>query len=165
MDQQASTRGEGRSPPVTSQGWDDDDLLAQLRTAVGRAGRPTPTMIAAGEAAFSWRTVEAELAALTHDSLADESVLVRSGAAVPRSLVFEGRQVSVEMEEGDDGLVGQVLPPTSGEAALLGPDGEELAHAEIDGLGCFCFESSAAGPVRLRCRIGSRAVLTDWFRL
>jgi hypothetical protein len=150
---------------VTSQGWDEDDLLEQLRTAVRWAGAPTPTMIAAGEAAFSWRTVDAELAALTHDSLAEESVLVRGGDAAPRSLVFEGRQLSVELDEGEEGLVGQLLPPGSGEVTLLGPDGKELAHAEIDELGCFCFESAAAGPVRLRCRIGSRAVLTDWFRL
>jgi hypothetical protein len=150
---------------VTSQGWDEDDLLEQLGTAVRWAGAPTPTMVAAGEAAFSWRTVDAELAALTHDSLAGESVLVRSGDAAPRSLVFEGRQLSVELDEGEDGLVGQLLPPASGEVVLLGPAGEELAHAQIDELGCFCFESSAAGPVRLRCRTGSGALLTDWFRL
>ena len=41
--------GEGRSPPVTSKGWDEDDLMEQLRTAVRQAGKPTPTMIAAGE--------------------------------------------------------------------------------------------------------------------
>ncbi|MET0763912.1 MAG: hypothetical protein ABWY29_03545 [Blastococcus sp.] len=150
---------------MTSQGWDEDDLLEQLRTAVRHAGTPTPTMIAAGEAAFSWRTVDAELAALTHDSLADESVLVRSGTAAPRSLVFEGKQLSVELDETEDGLVGQLIPTTSGEVELLGPDGEELAHAEVDELGCFCFESSAVGPVRLRCRTESRVVLTDWFRL
>jgi hypothetical protein len=150
---------------VTSQGWDEEDLLEQLRAAVRRAGAPTPTMIAAGEAAFSWRTVDAELAALTHDSLAEESVLVRGGDAGPRSLVFEGRRLSVELDEAEEGLVGQLLPPASGEVFLLGPGGEELAHAEIDELGCFCFQSSAAGPVRLRCRTGSGAVLTDWFRL
>jgi hypothetical protein len=122
-------------------------------------------MIAAGEAAFSWRTVDAELAALSHDSLADDSVLVRSGDAAPRSLVFEGTQLSVEIDETDDGLVGQLLPPTSGAVTLMGPGGEELAQAEIDELGCFCFESSAVGLIRLRCRTASHALLTDWFRL
>jgi hypothetical protein len=150
---------------VTSQGWDEDDLLEQLRTALRQAGTPTPAMIAAGQAAFSWRTVDDELVALTHDSLADESVLVRSSEAAPRSLVFEGRQLSVELEQTQDGLVGQLLPPTSGEGALLNPDGEELAHAAIDELGCFCFESSPLGPVRLRCQTVSGALLTEWFRL
>jgi hypothetical protein len=165
MHQQTSTPDEGRSPPVTSQGWDEDDLLEQLRTAVRQAGAPTPTMIAAGQAAFSWRTIDAELVALTHDSLADESVLVRSSDAAPRSLVFEGRERSVELDETEDGLVGQLVPPTSGEVALLSPGGEEIAHAAIDELGCFCFESSPAGPVRLRCQTDSGALLTEWFRL
>ena len=90
---------------MTSQCWDEDDpLLKQLRAAVRQAGTPTPPMIAAGEAAFSWRTVDAELAALTHDSFADESGLVRSSAA-PRSLVFEGRELSVELDQTDDGPV------------------------------------------------------------
>jgi hypothetical protein len=112
MHPRASTR-EGRSSPVTAQGWDEDDLLEQLRTAVRGAGVPTPTMVAAGEAAFSWRTVDAELAALTHDSLVGGSVLVRGGDAVPRSLVFEGRRLSVELDEAEEGLVGQLRPPAS----------------------------------------------------
>ena len=150
---------------MTSQGFDEDDLLEQLRTAIRRAGTPTPAMIAAGRAAFSWRTVDAELAALTHDSLADPSVLVRSTGPASRSLVFEGRQLSVELDETEDGLVGQLLPPASGEVTLLGPDEQELAQTHIDELGCFCFGSSVDGPVRLRCRTASHALLTDWFRL
>ncbi len=151
---------------MTPQAWNEDDLLLeQLRTAVRRAGPPTPTMIAAGQAAFSWRTIDAELAALTHDSLDDESVLVRSGATTPRSLVFEGTELAVELEHSEDDLVGQLVPPTSGEVALLGPDGEELRTAEIDELGCFSLGRSAAGPVRLRCQTPSGALLTDWFHL
>jgi hypothetical protein len=150
---------------VTSQIWDEDDLLEQLRTAVRQAGTPTPAMIAAGESAFSWRMIDAELIALTRDWLVHESVLVRSGDVGPRCLVFEGGQLSLEIEETEDGLVGQLLPPTSGVVALLTPNAEERAHAAIDELGCFCFESSAVGPVRLRCRTASRELLTDWFRL
>lgn len=149
---------------MTTQGWDEDDaLLDQLRAAVRHAGTPTPSMIASGEAAFSWRTVDAELAALTHDSLADESVLVRSSAA-PRSLVFEGRQLSVELDETDDGLIGQLVPPSSGEVTRLGPEGE-LGRAQVDELGCFSFPTSAAGLIRLRCETPSGVLMTDWFRL
>jgi hypothetical protein len=149
---------------VTSQGWDEDDaLLEQLRAAVRHAGTPTPSMIAAGEAAFSWRTVDAELAALIHDSLADESVLVRSSAA-PRSLVFEGRQRSVELDETDDGLIGQLVPPSSGAVTLLGPNGE-LGRTEVDELGCFSFPTSAAGLLRLHCETPAGLLITEWFRL
>lgn len=149
---------------MTSQGWDEDDaLLDQLRAAVQHAGTPTPIMIAAGAAAFSWRSVDADLAALTHDSLTEESVLVRSSAA-PRSLVFEGRQLSVELDETDDGLVGQLVPPSSGEVTLLGPE-VALGRAQVDELGCFSFPTSAVGLVRLRCETPSGVLMTDWFRL
>ncbi len=77
---------------MTSQGWDEDDLLLeQLHAAFRQAGTPSPTMTAAGEAAFSWRTLDAELAALTQDFLADESVLVPRSAP-SRCPVFEGRE-------------------------------------------------------------------------
>jgi hypothetical protein len=149
---------------MTTQGWDDDDqLFDHLRAAVRHAGAPTPTMTAAGQAAFSWRTVDAELAALTYDSVAEDPALVRSTAAAPRTLVFEGAQLSVEVERTEEGLVGQLLPPTRGEVTLLGPDGE-LAHGSVDELGCFSFGPPPGGPVRLRCRTSAGVLLTDWVR-
>ena len=145
--------------------WDDDDrLLGELRAALRQAGDPTPTMIAAGSAAFSWRDVDAELAALTHDSLTDELAGVRGPAAQPRTLVFQGPQVSVELEQTSSGLAGQLVPPTPGEVALWGPDGE-LATATTDELGCFEVRRPPSGLVRLRWRTSSGASLTDWFRI
>jgi hypothetical protein len=149
---------------MTASGWDEDDtLLDELATAVRQAGAPTPTMTAAGYAAYSWATVDAELLALTHDSLVEEAVGVR-GASGPRDLVFEGTQVSVELEQDPDCLVGQLVPPTTGEVSLLGPDGE-LARTDVDELGRFRFERSVAGLVRLRCSTSSGVLLTDWVRL
>jgi len=149
---------------MTASGWDEDDtLLDELATAVRQAGAPTPTMTAAGYAAYSWATVDAELLALTHDSLIEEAVGVR-GASGPRDLVFEGTQVSVELEQDPDCLVGQLVPPTTGEVSLLGPDGE-LARTDVDELGRFRFERSVAGLVRLRCSTSSGVLLTDWVRL
>jgi hypothetical protein len=145
--------------------WDDDDrLLDELRTAVRQAGSPTATMTAAGYAAFSWRTVDAELAALAYDSVRDELAAVRGPSAPPRTLVFTGAQVSVELERTETCLVGQFVPPTSAEVTLWGPDGV-LATASADELGCFDFESPPGGPVRLHCRTSSGVLLTDWFRL
>jgi hypothetical protein len=147
-----------------TQAWDDDDqLLDHLRAAARQAGAPTPTMIAAGQAAFSWRTVDAELAALTHDSAAQDPALVRSTATAPRTVVFEGAQLSVELEQFEEGLVGQLIPPTPGEVALLGPEGE-LAHATVDELGCFSFGPPADGPIRFRCRTPTGVLMTDWIR-
>ena len=121
-------------------------------------------MRAAAQAAYSWRTVDAELAALTQDSLTDEAVLVRGGPAVPRALVFEGSDVSVELEHTEDGLVGQLVPPSDGEVTLLGPDGE-LGHATVDELGCFSFDPAPHGLVRLRCQTATVRMITEWIRL
>jgi hypothetical protein len=149
---------------MTAPGSEDDDrLLDELRTAVRQAGSPTPTMIAAGSAALSWATVDAELAALTYDSFGDELATVRGPAVKPRTLVFTAARVSVELERTETSLVGQIVPPASSEVTLLGPDGE-LAALSADELGCFEFERPPGGLLRLHCRTSSAVFFTDWFR-
>jgi hypothetical protein len=150
---------------MTTPGPDEDQRLVQdLRAAIHRVGAPTARMIAAAQAAYSWRTLDAELAALTHDSLTDESAGVRSGSGPPRTLVFESVHESVELEQTEDGLVGQLVPPTDGEVTLLGPDGE-LGYASVDELGCFSFDLAPHGLVRLRCRTSSGVMITEWISL
>jgi hypothetical protein len=153
-----------RVSALTAPEWDDDRLLEELRTAVRQAGSPTPSMTAAGYAAFSWGTVDAELAALTHDSDRDELVAVRGSTGPARTLVFTGTELTVELARNESNVVGQFIPPTSGDVTLLGPDGE-LATAVADELGCFDLQRPPRGPIRLRCRTGSGQLLTDWFRL
>jgi hypothetical protein len=150
---------------MTASGWDqDDDLLEELRTAVRQAGSPTPAMIAAGQAALSWATVDAELAALTHDSLLEEAVGVRGASSSTRDLVFEGTEMSVELEQNPDCLIGQLVPPATGEVTLLHPGGE-VARTDVDEFGRFRFDRPVAGLVRLRCSTASGVLLTDWMRL
>jgi hypothetical protein len=150
---------------MTTPGPDEDQrLLQDLRAAARWAGSPTPKMVAAARAAYSWRTVDAELAALTHDSLTDPATLVRGGSAAPRTLVFSSESMSVELEQTGQGLVGQLVPPTDGEVTLQGPSGE-LGQASVDELGCFCFDRTPHGTVRLHCRTSSGVVVTHWVRL
>ena len=152
---------------MSTPGWDeaqDEQLLSELRAALQRAGAPTPRMIAAGQAAYTWRTIDAELAALTHDSLDGESALVRSASTAPRTLCFEATEVSVELEETDGTLVGQLVPPSEGDVTVLGPDGE-LARTSVDELGCFSIAPAPRGLVRLRCRTPSDVLITPWVRL
>jgi len=151
---------------MTTAGGDEDDrLLDLLRQAVRHAGTPTPTMIAAGEAALSWRTVDEELAALTSDSLAAGPAPVRNTATAPRTLVFEGARQSVEVTLTDDGLLGQLVPPpATGEVTLLSPGGV-LDHADVDEVGCVRFDPPPGGEVRLRCRTPSGVLVTGWIAL
>jgi hypothetical protein len=150
---------------MTASGWDqDNNLLEELRTAVRQAGSPTPAMIAAGQVALSWATVDAELAALTHDSLLEEAVGVRGASSGTRDLVFEGAEMSVELEQAPDCLIGQLVPPARGEVTLLHPGGE-LARTDVDELGRFRFDRPVTGLVRLRCSTPSGILLTDWMRL
>lgn len=142
----------------------DDELLAGLAEAARHAGEPTSRMVTAGEAAFSWRTIDAELAQLTYDSMADEAALVRDAGTASRQLVFEGAGLAVELEHTSNGLVGQLVPATTGNVTLLGPAGE-VASVQTDELGCFCFDGAHRGPVRLRCVTDSAEVLTDWVQV
>jgi hypothetical protein len=152
---------DGGGASMEGNGWSDDKLLAALAEATRQAGEPTGTMAAASDAAFSWRTIDAELAELTYDSMADEGALVRDAGTTSRQLVFQGEGLGVELELEPDGLVGQLVPPMSGIVTLVGPAGD-LASVEADTLGCFRIDSTARGPVRLRCETGSDQILTDW---
>jgi hypothetical protein len=148
---------------MTTPGPDEDDrLLDLLGQAVRSVGPIPPAVLAAGEAAWSWRTVDAELAALTSDSTAGDPALVRSAAAAPRTLVFEGGGLAVELSVTEEGLVGQLVPPTEGEVTLLSREGV-LDHTTVDEVGCFTFEHAVDGEVQLRCGTSSGVVRTDWF--
>ncbi len=149
---------------MESEDWSDDELLATLAEATRRAGEPTGTMAAAADAAFSWRTIDAELAALTYDSTEDEAVLVRDAGTTSRQLAFESEGLGVELELTPDGLVGQLVPPAPGDVTLLGPAGE-LVSVEADTLGLFRFDGGRRGPVRLRCVTATHEILTDWVQI
>ena len=89
-----------------------DPVVAELRSMLDRADPVPDSVLAAAKAAFSWRTIDAELAELTADSLfADTGVRTAEGA---RLLTFEGPGIEVEVEVAHTGagrkLTGQVVP-------------------------------------------------------
>jgi hypothetical protein len=153
---------------VTNQQWADDDaLLAALGEAVRAARAVPPEFTAAGQAAFTWRTIDAELAALTFDSATAEPALpaVRAEEASPRFLTFAGSDLTIELEIGSDSVVGQIVPAGSGHVDACPARGAAMT-AEIDEIGCFIIRPLPPSPFRLHCHMASGgSVLTTWITL
>lgn len=144
--------------------WSDDELLEALRDALATRDEVPRTFVEAGKAAFVWRTIDAELAALTYDSDWDTAapVLVRSESATLRSLTFASDGWTIEIELTPDGVLGQLDPPESGVVSAR-DDGGELGTAEIDELGFFALRPVPTAPYRLVCSIDSGiTILTGW---
>ncbi|HEY9336182.1 MAG TPA: hypothetical protein VIQ79_17230 [Kribbella sp.] len=142
--------------------WHDDEkLIAALREALASAEDVPSAFVEAGKAAFAWRSIDAELAALTYDS-ALEPVAIRSESAILRSLTFASDGWTVELELTPDAVLGQLDPPGVGTVTARG-DGGELATADIDELGFFVLGPPPTVPYRLVCQTSSgTTILTGW---
>jgi hypothetical protein len=135
-----------------------DDLLTRLEPGEGPA-------IELGEAAYDWRTLDAELAHLTADSAMLAPAGIRSGEQ-PRLATFTSASLSVELEiETVDSLcriVGQIVPPSSGEVDVR-PARGEVRSEPIDANGGFVVERVPRGPLVLVVRAASGTLLeTTW---
>ena len=65
--------------------------MAELAAAVEEEAAVSDRRRAAARAAFTWRTVDAELAELLHDSALDAGAAVRSGSDGPADAVVPPR--------------------------------------------------------------------------
>jgi len=137
----------------------DEALAAELAAALADRRAPAEVVDRA-KALFTWRTIDAELAALAHDSLVDEDTVgVRSGDG-PRTLAFEAGDLEIEVEvvpgRGARRLVGQLAPAGAAEIVLVLDDGTSTVRA--DDHGRFAADlPSAPVHVSLRVRIAGRA--------
>ena len=106
-------------------------------------------LIRAAQAAFTWRTVDADLEILsleTELAVSDTALVRGTGPSSPRVFAFHGERLSVEIEIDDDGIVGQLTPPGPARVTLVTPDGPQAA-ADADEVGCF----SLPAPLPGRC--------------
>ncbi len=143
--------------------WTDDELLQELRAAWGEEP-VAESVIRAAQAAFTWRTVDAELELLsldTSDALTAGAPVRGDGPGEQRIFAFLGERLSVEIEIDGAGIVGQLTPPQPGQVTLVTAEGPQ-ATAEADEVGCFTFPPPAPGPVRLDCRLGADHFVTEW---
>jgi hypothetical protein len=152
---------------TVSDGWDDDVLLTALRQAVRARQAVPPDFVAAAKNAFTWRTIDAELAQLTYDSSRDAEPerSTRSEAASIRALTFTSAHMTIEIEVSQDSLVGQIVPPQAGTIKIQHRDSPETTVTANE-IGCFSIQPIPAGPFRLHCRteVGLDA-FTGWITL
>jgi len=138
----------------------DPDLADALR-ALGHRLDPEPDALAAAAvAAYSCRTPDAEVAALTYDSVLDDGL--------PGRLTFAGRGVTVEVEVSERRvLTGRLVPAGPAQIEVRWPGGS--AAAVTDDLGRFRLPAIPPGPVSIGCESDpngvTRSIVTDWFML
>jgi hypothetical protein len=148
---------------------DDDRLLAALGEALAEAAAVPADVIAAGRAAYAWRDIDAEYAALLSDSADDPTgvgehapALIRADRASRRILTFTSARLTVEVEIGPGGLQGQFVPPQPGAVDVCAVTGE-VVSVPVDDLGYFAVNAVQRASFRLRCRVADRPdVLTSW---
>ena len=148
---------------------EDAAMLAELRAVVDHMDAVPPDVVAAAKASFIWRTVDAELAELTFDSLvdADAGVLVRGGDQ-PRLLTFQAGPTEVEVEATRAGrafrLLGQIVPAAAGELTVRHPNAAQ--SVAVDELGRFVVDAVSPGSVSFEWQpaVGPR-VSSEWITL
>lgn len=150
---------------------EDQALLNELGEAL-RACDPVPDQWRfAALGSFSWRSLEADLAELTFDSMAGTAgaALVRGPATRERIVVFEapGLRVEIELAPGPGAtgtyrVTGQLIPEVAGTVELRQATGSMTVTTDANG--CFQADGVAAGPLSLRCSVpgGAAPVDTAW---
>ena len=148
---------------LNSRRWTDEELLSELSKALEEPPLDE-NIIRAAQAALTWRTVDAELELLSLDAGLEHAGAAQvrgAGPGSPRTFAFHGERLSVEVEVDDAGMVGQLIPPGSGQITLVTPGGTQAA-TQADEVGCFSLPVPPSGPARLDCRRGGDHFVTEW---
>lgn len=143
----------------------DEVLLVELREALRSADEVPDGFVAAGKAAFAWRTVDAELAALADEFSADDVLAgTRAEHAAVRALSFHASDISIELEVTSDALLGQLVPPRSGQIDVQCQDGTQQS-ASVDDSGWFSISPVPTAMFRLQLQTATDNVITEWITL
>lgn len=138
----------------------DDELLAELRAAVAEADLVTDRQRAAAQAAFTWRTVDQELAELLHDS-ALEMTGVRGADDAPRTLSFASGALTLEVEVDGDVVIGQVIGADAQSVTLQRSIADDQP-LDVDSAGFFRIEGVGPGPIRFVVQAGDWTLTSPW---
>lgn len=150
---------------MAGQWWNDDDELLEVLRETLIATRELPRdFVEVGKAAYAWRTIDAELAALTYDSAwgTAELSLTRAESAELRTLTFSSDGLIIELELTPDEVLGQINPPQPG-TVRLATDSDTADATPIDDLGFFIVRPVPPHPFRVLCETTTgTTVLTGW---
>jgi hypothetical protein len=142
----------------------DAALLERLRASSTTFGASVPNRIHQGAlAAFAWRSVDEELAALLSDS-ADSDRLVGARATMTgmRLLEFVTSAGQISIGLSDTGVITGTLVGYSGENTRLVSAAGQHVDLVVDEFGEFLCDQTPPGPVRIEVGIGPKRVVTDW---
>jgi hypothetical protein len=145
---------------------DDDDM--GLEEALRHAATlldPVPSdLVQNAVEAYTLRTLDAELAALTFDSLAEPEPV--RGRSRPRLATFHAHGVTIDVEItiiGSIGrVIGQVIPAQPADIEVRG---RRPAAVTADAMGRFVCDRVPTGPFSLRCRLQAAVVVTEWITI
>jgi hypothetical protein len=141
-----------------------EDLEGALRGLFRDVDRVSSAAREAANAAFGWRSVNAELARLTADS-GRELAHLRGGP--PRLLTFAVDRLLIELEvsPGDGpALIGQLDPPQAAEVTVEAAAGPRTTRADEHGR--FLVPDLAGSWTRVvvtPADQGTGPVVTEWF--
>lgn len=145
-----------------SSSTDDEGLMEELARAMAQVTEVPDHRREAARAAFSWRTIDEELLALTHDSLELADAAVR-GALDVRTLGFESDGLSLELEVDGDRVFGQVLDAQVAEVMVESvEDGSQTVAVDPSGVFSVLVPT---GPVRISVVVDDVARRTPWIVL
>jgi hypothetical protein len=133
-----------------------EDLAEALRSLFARIDPVPASVIEAGNAAYSWRRIDAELAELQADSAIDEEslALARGGGAPMRSVRFGVGGIVIDLEihidQPERTILGQLSPPSSAHVEIHRTGNRTPITNDADTLGRFRARIPTGGPIRLR---------------
>ena len=143
---------------------EEERLLSDLRDALLAAQHPQAELIIANaQDAFSYATLEDELAHLVYDSALENDLVGTVRAAdTSRMVIFECQALTMELEIRGRDIVGQIGPPGPATDSVETSDGA-MSEVHADDLGCFTARvSEPAGPLRFRVSRPGSSAITEW---
>lgn len=143
---------------------EDRQLISQLRDSLGQAD-PVPSDVTDfAKAAFTWRSIDAELAEMAYDSSTEDLPAGVRSTATARMLTFEvGRwTIDVEYNEATRRLIGHVDPGQRLAIELHFAGGAVGIYSDAHGR--FDFDDVLPGPISLVIRTSGdlEVIKTEW---